>query len=243
MSKNILQLLAGSNFITFNKVIAKKLGVDEAILLGALCSYQISFDNEEFYKQQEIIAEDTCLSLFKIREAIKTLSNAGLVEVKKKGIPAKNYYFVVEDKLFNFLTTGGVKIDSTGGVNFREQNNKYNKKETNKDIKERKKETETYDTVINESIEAESIKVKTALYEFIKMRKLIKKPLTNLALQKIITKLKTLTKYDSQQVAILEQSIMNCWQDIYHLKEEKQFNGYNKTLPKEKCTLYEDERG
>ena len=70
---NVLQLLAQDNFITYNKSIAKEFGVNAAILLGALCSYQIYFQNEEFYKEQGKISEDTCLSEYEIQQALKIL--------------------------------------------------------------------------------------------------------------------------------------------------------------------------
>ena len=67
---SILQLIAQGNFITYNKEIAKKFGVNSAILLGAMCSYQVSFDGNEFYKEQYKIAEDTALSEYEIKKAL-----------------------------------------------------------------------------------------------------------------------------------------------------------------------------
>ena len=81
---NVLQLLAQDNFITYNKSIAKEFGVNAAILLGALCSYQIYFQNEEFYKEQGKISEDTCLSEYEIQQALKILKQNELVIVTKR---------------------------------------------------------------------------------------------------------------------------------------------------------------
>lgn len=106
----VLQILAQENYITYSKVIAKKLGVSAAILLGALCSYQNSFNGEEFYKTQNEIIKETCLSEYEIRQATKTLRETGILIVTKKGCPAKNYYYIVENKLCNFLSTSGSKI-------------------------------------------------------------------------------------------------------------------------------------
>ena len=78
---------------------------------------------------------------------------------------------------------------------------------------------ETFNEIMDNSIESE--KIKEVLKEFIKMRKLIKKPLTNRALKNIISKLKKLAGNDETlAVAILDQSITNSWQDIYTLKED-----------------------
>lgn len=87
---------------------------------------------------------------------------------------------------------------------------------------ERKKESPatTYDAIINERIFDEE--VKNTLYEFIKMRKLIKKPLTDFALSKLINKLFKISLDPRVQIEVLEKSILNNWQDIFPPKEEKQ---------------------
>lgn len=108
---SVLQLLASENFITYNKVVAKKFGVNVAILLGALCSYQSAFQDEEFYKEQDKISDDTCLSKYEIQQALKVLQDNEIVKVEKKGLPAKNYYFIFDYKL--------LKLFSTSGQNFR----------------------------------------------------------------------------------------------------------------------------
>lgn len=95
-------------------------------------------------------------------------------------------------------------------------------KEIDIDNKERKKERKngetTYDKIINEKITDE--KVKETIYEFIKMRKFIKSPLTDRALSNILIKLKRFSQDSERQIAILDQSITNSWKDIYELKEE-----------------------
>lgn len=78
----------------------------------------------------------------------------------------------------------------------------------------------SYDTIINDRIFDEE--VKATLYEFIKMRKLIKKPMTDFALTKLINKLESFTTDPRAQAAILEKSIVNNWQDIYEPKAEQQ---------------------
>lgn len=55
--------------------------------------------------------------------------------------------------------------------------------------------------------------------DFLKMRKLIKKPATERAQKNIISKLYKLSEYSEVQIEIIEQSIRNSWQDIYPLKD------------------------
>ena len=136
---SILQLLAQTNFITFNKIVAKELGVNEAILLGALCSYQIMYGEGEFYKEQELISEDTCLSTFQIREARKTLEDNGLLVTTRKGIPAKTHFQLLEDKISNFLISRCEKIKHLNNnnniySNIKEETNNNKQQQTLNDV-------------------------------------------------------------------------------------------------------------
>lgn len=74
----------------------------------------------------------------------------------------------------------------------------------------------TFDSIISNFTSIEELK--TALVDFIKMRKLIKKPLTNRALELILSKLKNLASAESDQIAIINQSIVNSWQGIFPIK-------------------------
>ena len=107
---------------------------------------------------------------------------------------------------------------NTNKSNTKELNKKELKKEE-EEKKESKKEKSrtTYDAIINGKIFEDN--VKAALYEFIKMRKMIKKPLTDFALERIIDKLFKLSYDPKVQIEILENSIMNNWQDIYKPKQ------------------------
>lgn len=104
----------------------------------------------------------------------------------------------------------------------------YTKDNTIKDttinniLKERKKEEkkDSYDAII-ESYEFGD-DVKSSIYEFIKMRKLIKKPLTDYALRLLLDKLIKISKNESEMVEILNNSIERNWQGIFPLKTEQQ---------------------
>ena len=69
--------------------------------------------------------------------------------------------------------------------------------------------------------------LKEALWEFIKMRKFIKKPMTDRALKSIINKLDTLASTDTDKIAILDQSITNSWQGVFPLSQDKTNGGGN----------------
>ena len=103
-------------------------------------------------------------------------------------------------------------------------NNKSNKKISNTKIlkkEERKtdKERTTYDAIINGKIF--DTKVRTALYEFIKMRAMMKKPLTNYALEMTIDKLLKISLDPIKQVEVLENAVFNNWHDIKKTTSKK----------------------
>lgn len=116
----ILQLLAKENYITYHKGLAKKLGVDEAILFGEMCSLTNVY-GDEFFCDQETLMEETCLTEYRVRNAVKTLQEVGLLKVERKGMPAKNYYTLNEDVLIDMLDlhrTSCAKFDTTRGCKF-----------------------------------------------------------------------------------------------------------------------------
>lgn len=66
-------------------------------------------------------------------------------------------------------------------------------------------------------------KLNKAFVDYVEMRKQIKKPMTERAIELAQKKLEELSKGDNDvSILILEQSVMNCWQGLFPLKEEKQ---------------------
>lgn len=94
---------------------------------------------------------------------------------------------------------------------------------TEKERKKGKKQT-SYDQIINSEVTDESVKAE--LYEYIKMRKMIKKPMTDRALVLLINKLQDLSKNADEAVQILDQSITGNWMSVYPLKEDRNHQGW-----------------
>lgn len=90
------------------------------------------------------------------------------------------------------------------------------------DKEKEEKEKQTKKTNFDIMIEKENFQKETIerLNDFIKMRKSIKKPLTDRALKIIINKLKKMSQNEEEMQMILDRSILNSWQDIYELKPE-----------------------
>lgn len=148
----LLKMFASSAHITFNKYIAKKFGVDEAILFGELCSKyeqytdgEIGTENDEFYCTIENLIDDTCLTEYRIRNAMKNLVAGDLLSIHKKGIPAKNWYKLNENRILDLCDidvqrTSPIKFNTTRddkNVITSDDNSNttiYNKKENKKEI-------------------------------------------------------------------------------------------------------------
>lgn len=107
-----LDFLAQDNYIIVNKTLIKEIGLENAIVLGALCGYQRYYGINEFYKEQEKMIEDTGLSEYSIRKAIKELKSMEYIKVNKRGMPAKIFYKINLQK-FNILNSRDCENDTS----------------------------------------------------------------------------------------------------------------------------------
>lgn len=99
---------------------------------------------------------------------------------------------------------------------------------TNNTKKEGKKET-TYDSILT-AVEDDGLR--DLYYEYIKMRKLIKSPMTDRALTMLIKKVNELEPADiNRQKRLLETAIMNNWKSVYPLKDNDKTGGFNNGSP------------
>ena len=208
---SIIDLIANDSYIMCNKTIAKEYGINEAILLGSLCSLQKRYGNEEFYFEQPKLMEDTCLTEYSIRQATKVLKEAGIISVVKKGLPAKHYYKVNEQVLYKVLclSTSGVENATTGDNENATTIN--NKNIINKNIINNKKE-ECIDEILSK---VDNERLKITLTEFLKHRKAIKKPMTTYALKLLIEKMNKISANPERQIQLLQKSIERGWQSVY----------------------------
>ena len=113
----------------------------------------------------------------------------------------------VEKNGTNALSTNNINALSTNNINALSINNKNKNKKTEYDVL-----VENY---------TDNIELRNTIYEFIKMRKGIKKPITSYGLKKMLNKLDSLADNDKNKIAILDQSIMRSWAGVFELKEEK----------------------
>ena len=84
--------------------------------------------------------------------------------------------------------------------------------------KEREKKDQTYNEILDRLVEDENLKA--AYLEFIKMRKLIKKPMTNKALEMLIRKVDKLEPESiERKIELLDNAVLHNWQSVYPLKD------------------------
>lgn len=91
-------------------------------------------------------------------------------------------------------------------------NKKVSKEQSSKPV-------ENFNSIIEEATESEELR--SALIEFVKFRKLVKKPMTNKALELIISKLNKLGSSDREKVEIINQSIERGWAGVFTLKSDE----------------------
>jgi hypothetical protein len=101
-------LLSSSAFIVLNKELARQVGLKEAVLLADLISKEEYFiangmTDGWFFNTEANIEKDTTLTAYQQRKCLKTLKKEGLIEVKRKGIPAKQYFKINEELVVKFL--------------------------------------------------------------------------------------------------------------------------------------------
>lgn len=114
-----------------------------------------------------------------------------------------------EQQVNNKRTTSEQQVNTN-------KNDKNIKNEKNI-IKEKEKKQTEIDKIIKDSFTDKEL-IET-IYEFIKMRKSIKKPLTTRGLELMIKNLNKLSINVDEQIEILNNSIMNNWQGVFPLKQ------------------------
>ena len=100
----ILEQLNPTNTGSYNRPIAHALGLAAAVVYAALISKQVYYEQHDmldedgfFYSKIADLEESTTLTKRQQSAAIKVLLDAGLIECKRCGMPAKRYFRVLDD--------------------------------------------------------------------------------------------------------------------------------------------------
>ena len=164
----------------------------------------------------------------KIRKFKKELIDLGLIEDialrdehnKIAGHYIKLNYILKQSTLKESHTIENPQCGNSDSVEKKGTNalsdNNINALSTNNKNKNKKTE---YDVIIENY--TDNIELRNTIYEFIKMRKGIKKPITSYGLKKMLNKLDRLASNADTKVQILDQSIEHSWNGIFELKNDK----------------------
>jgi len=99
----IYNLLSTNGFLMCNKAFGKFYENNTALVLAELCSCFEYFNGKEFFIQLPRLEFNTNLSAHQIRKAMECLESLGILSVTKKGLPAKNWYFINEKTLLEVM--------------------------------------------------------------------------------------------------------------------------------------------
>ena len=164
------------------------------------------------------------IRMFKSRDEIRMIKEYFLLDTSDKN--------EVPTGILNKLTLKNVSctenpVKSTENpVKSTDNSQKEKERESKKKKKDTKVSKDTGEGVI-------PTEIKAAFDDFIRMRKMMKKPMTDEANSRAIAKLNTLAPNDfKKQIAILNQSVDRGWSGLYELKEERiENNGNNSFQP------------
>ena len=210
----------------------------------------------------------TGLSKNGVIKARNVLKQKGLIDFKSNGTSAASFKLKIlyggtdsgTDSGIDSGTDSGTKSSPLNRLRIRQDKDKDKDNKKEKDKKEtasipdepnvRKKERRagSYDEILS-VIEDEELK--SLYYEFIKMRKLIKSPMTDRALITLIDKVNKLEPTNiERRKQLLENSIVNNWKSVYPLKDDetdvksdrqKSFENQNNKKPqRSRFNNYED---
>ena len=201
-----------------------------SISAKAVYAYFCSFTGAGYscFPSQYKICSDLEISKNSLSKYIRELKDAGFVEVEQEKVNgkfARNVYTLTDTKIpyTKISDTDNLVHQDLTTKNNSDKNNSSSKRNNEKE--ERKKNG--YDELLS-SVEDDSLR--DLYYEYIKMRKLIKAPMTDRALQMLINKVNELEPNSiERQKKLLQTAIMNNWKSVYPLKEGEN-NGHAETV-------------
>lgn len=230
---NILELLSSNSYLTVNKALAKKVGLEAAVLFADLAGSQLHWNNQKeievsdwFFRTREQIEEQTTLSAKTQLRCAKILIEAGLIQTKLKGLPAVTHYLIGEQEVTNLLNLIGKKSAAryaqTSQLETPKRSSIKNINNNNKNINNinnNKESKKNFTLLFPSEFSPQLIKKVT---DFIEYRKEIKKPFKSekSIAQKIENFAKELKQYGEQIViASIDNAIANGWQGTFINKE------------------------
>ena len=212
--------------VAFHPILARTGGgVSAGLMLSQAFYWSGRTDdaNGWFYKTREEWREETCLTRYEQESARKSLKARGLMEEELRGHPARMFYRI------NFDTLGSAIAQLV-------ENQPTSRRKTSQQVSGKSPNllVENQPTIKGTEITAETTaEKKTPIYfmetpewipirtwvDFVDMRRKIRRPMTEHAVDLAFRKLAALKAAGSDPAAVLEQSILNSWPGLYPIKE------------------------
>lgn len=203
-------MIQGKNFVTIQGWMRTELNLKGNELIVYAVIYGFSQTEEQRFTGSLQYLADWCAATKQgVLKNLKSLTDKGLIERHER--------FVNGVKFVEYRSTqfNGVLNSVSQGIKLSLPNNK-------EDIIDHKKES--IGDPIKEFTDNEELR--NALNEFVKMRKVIKKPLTQYALERNLKKLKSLSSDIQEQIMIVNQSVEHSWQGFFEVKDKRPvYNG------------------
>lgn len=193
------------NFILIQGWMCNELKLAGNELLVYALIYGFSQDGESWFNgSRRYIAETINVSMPTVDKALKGLLVKGLIAKEEKsynGMP-----------IIRYQALQGIKNLDRG---YKESLQGYKESLYNNT----NKKTNNINGYIDDFADGNQ-DLKSALSDFADMRKRMKKPLTERAVKMILDRLKELSSDTSEQIEIINQSILHNWQSVYPLKQD-----------------------
>ena len=196
---------------------------DQSISAKAVYSYFCSYTGagDTCFPTRNKICFDLGIANNSLTKYLKELTTNGYLmveQVKENGRFSHNVYTLPDTKLPQ------TKITDTQNLVDGNLHTKKNSSKTNNTSKKNSSKS-IFDICCEAGyncMTTDSNELGSAIHNFVEFRKGIKKPMTEYAVELMVKKLAEMSKCDIWiSIDILEQSIMNGWQGIFPLKENK----------------------
>lgn len=213
------------NYIALQGWMLTDLGLKGNELIIYACIYGFSqAEDQVFSGSLQYLADWTNSTKQSVTKCLKSLVEKGyLIKTDKviNGVKFCEYHATKFNGVYNKVVQGmqqsligGMQQSLTNNLDIDTLDNTLE----DKDRKKSKDSSESFDSIIDGY--TDDLNLRGALIEFIKMRKRLRKPLTAYALKLLTKKLDRMAGSADVKIDILNQSIVNGWQDVYELKNQ-----------------------
>lgn len=244
MSEDLIELIRLMNEkpIAFNKhYVFLGCGINGAVMLSQLVYWadKSKDPNGWIYKTGKEWTDETGLTRREQDTARKNLRELGFIEEHKHGVPCKVHFKVNQHALYNALIEFAQKRQTDAQISQTECTKAPNliggKRQTNTENTSEITSKNTH--IISKARKFDPLNAilpvcvnREKWCDFVEMRKQIKKPLTERAVNLILNKL---MDFGASANESLEQSIASGWSSVFPVKQN---NGYQPSTPQSRQT-------